>query len=33
MARKQIEKNNEDTSDNDTDDTITYETDELKEEE
>ena len=29
-AQKQIEKTNEDTSDNDTDETITYETDELK---
>ena len=29
-ARKQIEKVNEDTSDNDTDNTVTYETDELK---
>ena len=29
-TRQQIEKVNEDTSDNDTDDTVTYETDELK---
>ena len=29
-TQKQIEKTNEDTSDNDTDETITYETDELK---
>ena len=29
-TRKQIEKTNEDTSDNDTDEMITYETDELK---
>ena len=29
-TRKHIEKVNEDTSDNDTDDTVTYETDELK---
>ena len=29
-TQKQIEKVNEDTSDNDTDDTVTYETDELK---
>ena len=29
-TQKQIEKTNEDTSDNDTDDTITYKTDELK---
>ena len=29
-TRKQIEKVNEDTSDNDMDDTVTYETDELK---
>ena len=29
-AQKQIEKTNEDTSDNDTDDTIIYKTDELK---
>ena len=29
-TRKQIEITNEDTSDNDTDETITYETDELK---